>query len=69
MNTNKLMAKIVEKGTNVENLAKVMGINKSTFYKKLDRQYHADFYRREIRAIQDELGLTDEEVHAIFFAQ
>ena len=69
MNTNKLMAKIVERGTSVERLSYILGINKATFYKKLRKDYHADFYRREMLTIQNELGLTNDEMYAIFFAQ
>lgn len=68
MNTNKLMAKIVERGTSVERLSYIMGINKSTFYKKLNKDYHADFYRREMIMIRNELNLTNDEMTAIFFA-
>ena len=68
MNTAKLMGKIVEKGSSVEKLAKVLGINKSTFYKKMDKECHTDFYRREIIAIKRELDLTGDEMAAIFFA-
>lgn len=69
MNTKKLMAKIIEKGMSVEKLSFIMGINKTTFYKKLDKDCHTDFYRREMVAIQKELGLTNDELFAIFFAQ
>ena len=69
MNKAKLMAAIIERGTSVEKLSKTMGINKSTFYKKMEKDNHADFYRRELIAIQRELNLTDDEMTAIFFAE
>lgn len=69
MNSAKLMAKIVENGTSVEKLSYLMGINKSTFYKKLRKDYHADFYRREMIMIRNELNLTNDEMTAIFFSE
>ena len=65
MNKAKLMAAIVERGSSVEKLSKTIGINKSTFYKKMEKDNHADFYRRELIAIQRELreetGYTADE--------
>jgi lambda repressor-like predicted transcriptional regulator len=69
MNRAKLMAKIVENGTSVERLSYIMGINKSTFYKKLNKECHADFYRREMIVIRNELNLTNDEMTAIFFPE
>jgi transposase-like protein len=68
MNKLELLAAIVRNGSSVEKLSKKIGINKSTFYKKMDENTRADFYRRELIIIQKELHLTDEEMTAIFFA-
>lgn len=69
MNRNKLLAVLIERGMSVEKLAKCLGINKATLYKKMDKNQHADFYRRELIAIQRELGLSNDEMNAIFFEE
>ena len=67
VNVNKLKAKMVEKGTNVELLAKSIGMNKSTLYRKLNKGGE-DFSIKEIRLIASELDISDEEAIVIFFA-
>ena len=69
MNTAKLMGKIAENGMSVEKLSYIMGINKATFYKKMEKKYNTDFYRREMMTIKRELHLTDRDMKAIFFAE
>lgn len=68
VNVNKLRGKIVECGLNVEKLAELIGIDKSTFYRKLMNDGET-FTIGEADAIARELGLTGEEVNAIFFSQ
>ena len=65
---NKLKAKMVELGTNVDELSEKIGMDRATFYRRLsaDRQ---TFLIKEADAISKELGMTREEVNEIFFSQ
>ncbi len=65
-NPNLLKAKIIEKGSSVLKLCSAVGICEATFYRKLSRD--GDFSRTEIFKISEELGLSDSEKNAIFFA-
>ena len=67
LNVDKLKAKIVENRTNVHELSKRIGIDKSTFYRKLSGR--TDFTIKEASMISKELQLTHDEVNAIFFNQ
>ena len=53
-------------GKTFEDLAKSLGINLSTFYRKLSGE--SDFTRNEIKIVRSELGLSIEDVDRIFFA-
>lgn len=53
-------------GKTFEDLAKSLGINLSTFYRKLSGE--SDFTRNEIQIVRSELGLSIEDVDRIFFA-
>ena len=68
VNVNKLKAKLMENGYNVETLAKKIGVDKATLYRRLNNNGES-FTIGEADAISRELGLTGEEVNAIFFAQ
>ena len=63
---NKLKAKIVECGMNVEQISKKIGMDKATFYRKMAKN---SFLIKEIDAIANVLSLTSEESTKIFFAQ
>lgn len=65
MNANKLKAKLVENGLNVELLAKQMGLNPQTVYNKINND---GFKMSEARKIGDILHLTSVELCEIFFA-
>lgn len=65
MNVGKLKGKIVEKGMRVDELAAMIGIDRSTMYRKLATK--APFSVGEARAIKDALELTNEEASSIFF--
>mgnify|MGYP000982287701 FL=1 len=67
-NINKLKGKIVEKGINVSDLAKVLGINKSTLYRKL-KNNGENISIREAVGMINELDLSVEEANEIFFNQ
>lgn len=68
VNVNKLKGKIVECGLNVETLAGQIGIDKSTFYRKLTNDGET-FTIGEADSIAMALNLTGDEVNAIFFSQ
>lgn len=66
MNTNKLKGKIVERGLTLKDFADKLNINPSTLTRKLNGE--VEFKRDEIMSTIEILGLTPEEVIAIFFA-
>lgn len=68
MNVKKLKGKIIEKGTNVAELAKIIGVNKSTLYRKL-KNNGDDISIKEAKSMINALQLNLEEVNAIFFNQ
>lgn len=67
VNVNKLKGKLVEKGTNVSELAKEIGIDKSTLYRKL-RGNGEEISIKEANLIIKALNLNLEEVNSIFFS-
>lgn len=67
MNTRKLKGLIVEKGTTQEYLASCLGIDKSTFYRKMKRG--GTFTVGEANAIIETLGLNSKEAIEIFFGK
>lgn len=67
LNGDKLKAKMVENKINATQLSEKIGINKSTFYRKLNG--NTDFTIKEASAICKELKLTNDDVNAIFFDQ
>lgn len=66
MNVNKLKAKIVEKGMNVETLAEMIGIDRSSLYRKLNKSEKITI--GEAQKIKDALEMTDDEAYDIFLA-
>lgn len=67
INTNKLKGKIVERGLNIESLAKEMDIDKATLYRKISNS--EKFSIKELDLIVSVLRLSPEEAMAIFFSQ
>lgn len=65
MNIILLKEKISEKGIRQEELATVLGIDRSTLYRKL--KTGGDFSIKEATQMAKELNLTASEVNAIFF--
>lgn len=63
---NKLKGKIVEKGTNVESLSEIVGIDKATFYRKLKN--FDNFTIGETLKIKDALNLSREDASDIFLS-
>jgi len=66
VNINKLKGKIVENGLTIGELAKEIGLDKSTLYRRLNNDGET-FTIREANLICSVLGLTSKEVTEIFF--
>ena len=64
---NKLKGKIIEQGMNVEELAREIGVDKSTLYRKIQNKGET-ITIREANLICKALKLSREEVIAIFFS-
>lgn len=64
MNVNKLKAKCIEKGVNIETLSKNVGISCSSFYRKMKDD---SFSVEEARKIATDLELSQTEINDIFF--
>lgn len=64
-NVLKLKAKITEKGYTVETLARAIGMNKSTLYRKINRM--EIFTIKEAYNIATALDLTESELNELFF--
>ena len=66
MLSNRLKAKIIEKGSSVSEVSKAIGINPATFWRKSNGV--SNFTRKEILDIKECLDISPEEVMNIFFA-
>lgn len=66
LNTDKLRGKMVENKVTVKTLSHKLGINPSTFYRKLKNN---SFEIGEANKITSLLGLSSSEATAIFFGQ
>lgn len=66
VNINKLKGRIVERGINVETLAVLIGIDRATFYRKLNSRGET-FSIKEANLICKCLNLNKEEAMSIFF--
>lgn len=69
VNINKLKGKIVENGLNIAELASKIGIDRATFYRKMNSNNGEAFTIKDADLISRELNLTYSEVNAIFFSQ
>ena len=67
VNVSKLKGKIVESGYSIDELSYKIGIDKATFYRKLNSNGE-NFSVREANAIVKELKMNGEEAVSIFFA-
>lgn len=63
-----LKENIIKKGLNVETVSEKIGINKSTFYRKINNE-GLTFSIKEVTEIAKILKLRRKEVDDIFFAQ
>lgn len=66
VNVQKLKGKIMERGTTQEALAKALGIDRSTFYRKMRQD--GNFTIKEVNLIVSALHLSKDEAMSIFFA-
>ena len=67
VNVDRIRSILTEKGISVSDISEKIGINRSTFYRKLNRK-GADFTIKEVDAISKEINLTWDEVVSIFFS-
>lgn len=67
VNIRKLRAKLVEKDISVIELASIIGIDKSTVYRKLNKSGES-FTVSDVEKIAKALSLTCEDMNDIFFA-
>ena len=65
LDVQKLKAKIVEKGKNVEGVSADIGINPATFYRKMKNN---SFEIREADRLIEVLSLNYDEATSIFFS-
>lgn len=66
MNLNKLKAKIVENGTNVEAVADFIGVDRSSMYRKLNNFDKITI--GEATKLKEFLNMTNEEATDIFLS-
>ena len=67
-NVDKLKGAIKEKRLSPEKVAEIIGIDKSTMYRKLNNGGD-EFTIKQADIISQTLGLSAEEAQAIFFSQ
>lgn len=66
MNINKLKGKIVENGLNVEKLADMIGVDRSSLYRKFNNSEKITI--GEACKMKEALDLSDAEAYEIFLA-
>lgn len=66
-NADKLKATLKEKEMSIEEVSKLIGIDKSTFYRKLASD-GATFTIGEVDKMSKALSLTVDEINSIFFS-
>ena len=64
---SKLKGKIVERNTTQEELANKIGIDKSTFYRKMKQ--NGNFSIKEVNCTGATLNLSKDEAMSIFFSE
>ncbi len=68
VNVDKLRGRMVEYKINADKMAKIIGVNRATFYRKLENAGEA-FTVREVNVIAKALNLDFNELNAIFFSE
>ncbi|MBQ2967440.1 MAG: helix-turn-helix domain-containing protein [Clostridia bacterium] len=66
-NVKKLRGRIVESGYTIESIAKEIGINRATMYRKLSENAET-FSVKEAVLISKKLSLNEQDISDIFFA-
>lgn len=66
VNVDRLRGRMVEYKVNAEKMSALLGINRSTFYRKLENDGEA-FTIREVSIIAEILNLNLTELNSIFF--
>lgn len=66
VNIRKLKAKLVEKDISIIELANILGIDKSTVYRKLNK-CGENFTVKDVEKIAKALSLTYDDINHIFF--
>lgn len=66
MKVNKLRGKIVEQGMNIEKLSELIGIDRATFYRKLNNAEKITI--GEAVKLKEVLEMSDSEAYDIFLA-
>lgn len=64
---NEFKAELVRRGLSVEQVAKMLGIDPASLYRKINGE--SDFFRNEIDALRTKLDLSDDDILKIFFAK
>lgn len=64
VNAQMLMGKIKERGTNVEEVAKALGVDKTTLYRHIKS---GNFSLPEVFQLKEILSLSEQEAIRIFF--
>ncbi|MGP1366460.1 MAG: helix-turn-helix domain-containing protein [Schwartzia sp. (in: firmicutes)] len=68
VNINKLRGRMVEQKVNADKMAKLLGINRSTFYRKLEN--NGDLFTiKEVQIMSKALKLNLDDVNDIFFCR
>ena len=65
--TKKLEIILLEKGKSKKDLAELLGVSLQTIYNKVNNL--VDFKTQEVKAITEFLGLNQEQMVSIFFAE
>ena len=68
VNVDKLRGRMVEYKVNADKMAAMIGVNRATFYRKLENAGEA-FTIREVNIIAKALNLDLNELNAIFFSK
>lgn len=66
MRANELKARMVLAGINAKELCKRIGMNESSWYRKIGGK--VEFTQGEIYAIAKALEMTKDDIYAVFFA-
>ena len=68
VNVDKLRGRMVEYKVNADKMSELIGVNRATFYRKLENSGES-FTIREVNIIAKALNLDLNELNAIFFSQ